>query len=56
MAEAARAAPIFLAEMCKGEGQKEGWTLARRDPDRWLQRSRLVKAASGSRGVAKGKH
>lgn len=56
VAEAEWAAPIFLAETCKGEGQKEGWTLAQRDPERWLQRSRLVKAASGSRGDEKGMH
>lgn len=55
-AEAERAAPTFLAETCMGEGQKEGWTPAPRDPERWLQRSRLVKAASGSRGEAKGMH
>ena len=45
---------VFLAATCKKEGQKEGWTRTRKDPERWLHRSGQVKAVSGSRGDAKG--
>lgn len=53
-AEEAYATPIFLAATCKGVGQKEGWTLARGDLERWLHRSEKGRADSGSRGDAPG--
>lgn len=42
--------------MCKGEGQKEGWTPERGDRERWLHRTGQVKAfqdPGGLRGPAK---